>query len=220
VAVVRGRIKGWPAKLRDANMNLAVGVCVFALLVALPLWDFGAISARQQIARLDSGEVAADTFDFHALRWDFGDAGRNALALLAKRGGAVGSKAKAALAETERYQFDRQRDAAKRTVRYQIADPALRAQAQKFLEASPYQCDDPCIVLDGGRRPDGKAHIVLVGPGRVTHRYLAPGDNPDVPAPQPAPPAALIRPDTKVEIRDFKGRQVYIDGKPAGDPFE
>ena len=45
-------------------------------LLALPLVDFGGISARQQVARLNAGEVSAEDFDYAALRWEFGDAGR------------------------------------------------------------------------------------------------------------------------------------------------
>ena len=66
--------------LRKANLNLAVGVSALALFLALPILDFGAISASNQLSRLKSGAVSAEDFDYYALRWDFGDAGREALA--------------------------------------------------------------------------------------------------------------------------------------------
>ncbi|MFW2350460.1 DUF4153 domain-containing protein [Qipengyuania sp.] len=82
VSPIRGRMAGWMARVRTANLHLAVGTCVLAFLLALPLLDFGAVSARNQIARLESGKVSVDEFDFDALRWDFGDAGKEALVKL------------------------------------------------------------------------------------------------------------------------------------------
>jgi hypothetical protein len=84
----------WAPRLRNANLNLAAATCVLALVLALPLWDFGAISARNQVARLEAGKVSAEEFDYTALRWDFGDAGRRALARLAEREDEVGQQAK------------------------------------------------------------------------------------------------------------------------------
>ena len=84
IAPIRGRMTHWMDRVRIANLHLAVGTCVLAFLLALPLLDFGAISTRNQLDRLSRGEVTANTFDFDALRWDFGDAGRSALAKLVK----------------------------------------------------------------------------------------------------------------------------------------
>jgi hypothetical protein len=103
VAVVRGRLSGWRPLLRRTNMNLAAGFSVFALLLALPILDFGAISAANQLGRLERGAVTPDEFDFDALKWDFGDAGKKALAKLAASGDAeVAKLAKEAQARTER----------------------------------------------------------------------------------------------------------------------
>ncbi len=44
---------------RTANLNLAVGVGVLALFLALPILDFGGISAANQVSRLESGKVSA-----------------------------------------------------------------------------------------------------------------------------------------------------------------
>lgn len=112
VAPIRGRVSGlmsgWMAGVRSANMHLAVGTCALAFILALPLFDFGAISARNQIARLQAGKVATNRFDFDALRWDFGDAGRKALARLAKSPDArIAGMAKQALAQKQRvYRYD------------------------------------------------------------------------------------------------------------------
>ena len=85
VAMARGRVAGWSDALRDANMKLAAGACVLALVLAMPFWDFGAISTKNQLARLDRGAVTAEEFDFAALRCDFGAAGQGALAKLTQR---------------------------------------------------------------------------------------------------------------------------------------
>ncbi|MBA2466072.1 MAG: DUF4153 domain-containing protein [Sphingomonas sp.] len=65
--------------LRPMQVRLAIGLCGLALLLALPIVDFGAISARSQIARLQNGTTAPDEFDWGALAFEFGPAGRKAL---------------------------------------------------------------------------------------------------------------------------------------------
>ena len=108
VAPIRGRMTYWMTRIRTANLHLAVGTCVLAFLLALPILDFGAISARDQLARLEAGKVAPEDFDFDALKWDFGDAGRRALASLAEGSdGAIAKLAKEAQARKERlWQID------------------------------------------------------------------------------------------------------------------
>ena len=64
VAIVRGWKRGeWRDRLRRANLHLAVVISAVALFLALPILDFGAISARQQLGRLESGKVSAKEFD-------------------------------------------------------------------------------------------------------------------------------------------------------------
>ncbi|HYW17557.1 MAG TPA: DUF4153 domain-containing protein, partial [Allosphingosinicella sp.] len=77
-ALVRGRA-GWPDLLRTLNVRIAIGICLVALFLALPIVSFGSISTRDQVARLQSGRIAADKFDWAALRFDFGPSGRSAL---------------------------------------------------------------------------------------------------------------------------------------------
>ncbi|MFN4096099.1 MAG: DUF4153 domain-containing protein [Sphingomonas sp.] len=78
VSVIRGR-GGWAERVRPANLHLAMIVCGVALLLATPLVSFNAISTRDQVARLESGKVSADKFDWAALAFDFGEPGRKAL---------------------------------------------------------------------------------------------------------------------------------------------
>lgn len=79
ISVVRGR-GGWAERVRPANLHLAMIVCGVALLLATPLVSFNAISTRDQVARLESGKVTPDKFDWRALAFDFGEPGRKALA--------------------------------------------------------------------------------------------------------------------------------------------
>ena len=84
-ALVRGRLE-WGRQVRPANVRLALGICAVALLLATPLIDFGAISTRDQVARLRSGRIAPDKFDWAALRFDFGPSGVRALRSLQRQG--------------------------------------------------------------------------------------------------------------------------------------
>ena len=51
---------GWRGYLRQSNLHLAVLTCGIALVLALPVFNFGSISAKNQIARLDSGSPGRD----------------------------------------------------------------------------------------------------------------------------------------------------------------
>jgi len=83
VSLVRGR-KDWAEYVRPANLNLAFGLCAIALLLATPLISFNAISTRDQVARLESGKVKPEAFDWRALAFDFGAPGKVALTQLRK----------------------------------------------------------------------------------------------------------------------------------------
>ncbi len=103
IALARGRKAGWAGKVRTATFHFGLVVCGLALLLALPILDFGAISTRNQLARLESGKVAVDEFDFYALRWDFGASGKRALnRLAADPNDAIRQAAHAALTATSR----------------------------------------------------------------------------------------------------------------------
>jgi len=78
VSLLRGRLD-WAEVVRPANLRLAFVVCGVALLLATPLVSFNAISVRDQVARLESGRIAPDKFDWRALAFDFGQPGKDAL---------------------------------------------------------------------------------------------------------------------------------------------
>jgi hypothetical protein len=106
-AVIRGRA-GWPALLRTLNLRIAILICLVALFLALPIVSFGAISTRDQVARLQSGQIAPDKFDWAALRYDFGPSGHSAVERLARSSNAtIRDNARAALSAKNRWEARR-----------------------------------------------------------------------------------------------------------------
>ena len=237
IAPIRKRISGWMEGVRGANMHLAVGTCVLAFILALPLFDFGAISARNQVARLESGRTPADKFDFSALRWDFGDAGRRALAKLTKSGNVeVVKLAKEAQAQEHRpYGWNAEIDSeAKRrlgNLRMEFTDEVLRRKVEGYVRNAPYRCDTACVAIDLGLAEDGRRRVALVDNGNVDMQVfdltkvgpLSPADEAGEEVEQAAKEveqAPEQTPASKVEVREWSGRRIYVDGKPAGEPFE
>jgi len=82
-ALVRGRLN-WAPLLRRTNVLIVAGIAILALLLALPILDFAAVSARDQVARLEAGRIAPDKFDWSAMRFDFGPTGVRAVEQLAR----------------------------------------------------------------------------------------------------------------------------------------
>ncbi|TFI56658.1 DUF4153 domain-containing protein [Sphingomonas parva] len=227
--LVRGR-GAWGKMLRRANVRLAVGICLLALFLALPIVSFGAISTRDQVARLEQGRITPDRFDWAALRFDFGPAGRRALERLARSGSpAVRAKASAAVKAQDRW--------------------ALKAP--ELTPAERLRRDPPKLVVTpaGAKVPAGLAEAVAMT-GRCTvetcRLELGHPEQPiliSVPCRNceieidvfarhaigwtrlksfaPPPPvrtvdAAGALPTATVEIRAVEKRQVFVDGKPVG----
>ncbi len=82
LAIRRGPTN-WAVDARAANVRLAIAIAAFALFLATPILSFTAISTADQVARLTSGRVSADKFDWRALAFDFGEPGKAALKQLA-----------------------------------------------------------------------------------------------------------------------------------------
>ena len=120
VALVYGAFGWWAVAkrrerfdeaLRPLQIALALGLCGVAVLLALPILDFGAISARSQMARLSSGQTKVDAFDWKAMAFDFGPAGRRRLADISIHGPAkLRPLAAAALKSGSRYEIDHELD--------------------------------------------------------------------------------------------------------------
>jgi hypothetical protein len=219
-ALIRGRKAEWPARLREANLILAVASCALALFLALPILSFSTISAGNQLHRLESGRVAPEKFDFAALRWDFGDAGRRALARLAKnRNSQIAEFATAALAQRERVyaSFDQvNRSRGSFNLRVQPDDEDVRTRVLDYLVAHPGECETRCVALDIGEAEGGGRRIALVHSNGYDEMVLKPGAG-LTPAPAPRPSVEL-GPDSKVELDD--GRVIRIDGKAVGLPLD
>lgn len=105
-AVFKGR-QDYDDQLRPLQTYLAIGLCGLALFLALPILDFGAISVRSQIARLDAGKVKPEQFDWRAMAFDFGPSGRKQLERMKRTGDALQrERAAIALAATNRWSLD------------------------------------------------------------------------------------------------------------------
>ena len=215
VAVVRGWKAGeWRERVRRANLHLGVVICGVALFLALPILDFGAISARQQIARLQGGAVSAADFDYEALRWDFGDAGKRALARLERsRNPTIAKLAREARTRTMRaYRYG---PVEEYTLRVQPADPALERLVRDYIRANPWSCQQHCVALDLGAARDGKRLEAIVS-GSGFSEVALPFD-PMTPEVAPARPAGpKLTPTSRVEVRNVARRQIFVDGKPLG----
>lgn len=105
VSVVRGRAQ-WAPAARSANVVLGFTVAAVALFLATPILSFNAISTADQVARLSSGRVKPDKFDWAALRFDYGAPGEAALKRLTlSKNGEIARQAKIAMTKTNRYEL-------------------------------------------------------------------------------------------------------------------
>lgn len=236
LAVIRRR-EDFDRNLRDYQKWLAAALCGVALLLALPIVDFGAISTRSQMARLQNGQVAPDRFDWTALAFDFGPSGRRALETIRMRGGRPGRLAAEALASNNRYETQNsgdllaRQDKARASVRL-IGDDIVWTEDLARRVVRNGSCGDPqqkcaLVRLDANR-------LLLAGQygdGTITTRIIrldtrlgersADGliETADEAAPSVAPPSVDVGTGT-MEIRTVTRSQLFVDGKPVGDPFE
>ncbi len=97
----------WLNLLEPINIGLAFIKAAILLAVLTPVADPGRLSAESQAARLQSGKVALDQFDWRVLRFDTGTYGRDALKKLTTTGKTEAIRAEAnkasQLEDDERY---------------------------------------------------------------------------------------------------------------------
>ena len=230
LALLRAR-RRWPEALRGANILLAAGLCLLALFLALPIVSFGAISTRNQLARLESGRVAPDRFDWAAMRFDFGPSGRRALERLAASPDLiVRQRAREALRASTRWAMGPdERSSPKRS------KPApVRLRSDGGVAVPPTLAD---LIGRAGQCHDSVCRVVFVEPKRaavlrpdcpgcVVYLFDAQPDGTWVqrlPTPPIATAATAPTRDTaagRVEVRKVERRQLFVDGRPAGEPFE
>ncbi len=221
IAVARGWKGGeWRERVRRANLHLAVGICGIALFLALPILDFGAISARQQIARLDRGAVSADDFDYSALRWDFGAAGRRALARLAKSDRPEVAKLAAAALRDQRANRYEPPKVDRKQIIVETNDPTMRARVLKNLGTDGYRCAQGCYVIDLGPAKGGQ-RFAVVG-GMTANTIILREDGQYVPDfdRDSASQRTLYRSGDRVEVRNIQRRMITVNGKPVGQPID
>lgn len=216
---------GWRTHLRQSNLHLAVLTCGVALVLAMPIFNFGSISANNQTARLDSGAVSVEDFDYAALRWDFGDAGREALAELAGRGGEVGNEAQLALDQTSppnRWREGAPASQRQANLRVKSDDPVWEKRIRAHFAELDWHCNNPCFAVDLGFNMDGQRSIKLIEQAGISDWLLERKNPEEVYEPSffdPPRTAGPLREDSTVEVREWTGRQIYVDGEPMGDPF-
>lgn len=80
LAVLRGL--GWMARIRRANIRLALALIALAVLWLTPVLDAERLSVRSQIVRFEAGKTPAEALDLWALSHDWGRAGTRALKAL------------------------------------------------------------------------------------------------------------------------------------------
>ncbi|MEL7681356.1 DUF4153 domain-containing protein [Citromicrobium bathyomarinum] len=227
----------WRDRLRASNLKLGLGTALFALFLALPVLNFGAISTSDQLARLKSGAISVQEFDFSALKWDFGEPGRRALQRLARSDNeAIAKGARQAQSQEARpYRWAGERQAPESlSISWQGGDDALQSAIEDYLLANRNMCtsEHPCAAIAAGMLPSGD-RLVLVTSGSHP-QYLGVAEGGDVTQYYARQGRLLEQPfeiavdldepgregPPEAEIRPFEGRQLYVDGEPVGEPFK
>jgi len=235
-AVFKGRLD-FDDVLRPLQQRLAIGLTLIALFLALPIMDFGAISTRDQLARLQSGAVKADKFDWAAMAFDFGPSGRAALKDLTTSADKTRAKlAGWALKAKDRWelhgsggQIDESEmlygtKAIEQKIRIFPAGRTLPSEAYAVLDTMGECKTAPCLAYVLG---DDRVALVSRG-GNVgllvrdakTARWA---ENYDA-----FRSGDMIRGLTidelekvsDVEVRPVTRQQVFVNGKPVGEDFE
>lgn len=223
-AVGRWR-RAFEGAIRTLQTRLAIGVCALALILALPIVDFGAMSARDQLARLSNGEVTPEQFDWRAMAFDFGPAGRRALQQIARSGPeAQRAMAANALAARNRYAVPDAGEGAMplvplaKRLRVVPADRALPDGVMTLLVGTQWLCGTgQCVAL---WIADDRIAIVSQRQPRepLTVNFIARDDQGEwsesarlaLEVPEPAP-GDLATAD--VRIGEVRQRAILVDGR-------
>jgi hypothetical protein len=224
-AVFKGRTD-YDEPLRPLQTKLAIGLCGLALFLALPILDFGSISARSQLARLNSGQVTAEQFDWRAMAFDFGPEGRERLKAIAGKGKPSERKlADQALRAENRYDVEvveqvKTEQELDRYLRKIPADLQLPTNLRIMIANASFCRERPCVVVQVSPN-----RMVLAGsyhengPVETIHYSLADGQWVTArPVADAVTKANLAT--ARVEIRTIERKQLYVDGKPVGENME
>jgi len=237
VSLARART-GWAPLVRSANTQLAFGVAGIALFLATPLLSFNAISTADQVARLTSGKVKPEKFDWAALAFDFGAPGRAAIKRLANsRNPAIADEAKLAAKAESRWDVHNGKNvqdgaaALAKRIRIQPRNVPLPDGLLLSFGAGPAETDAGVLWYEAG-----SASAVLVTDSceqcrpsvQITRRDAKGEWRKDdgilaFAGPESITDNQALREGLKkrgFELRTVERRQVFIDGKPVGEPFE
>jgi len=103
-AVAALRPGAWLNSIKTWNFGVSLLVLVLIIALLSPLGSPERIAVADQIARLNSGKISAEKFDYRFLRWEGGRYGMQALLRLAKdKASYTGRMAQAALQQHNRY---------------------------------------------------------------------------------------------------------------------
>lgn len=234
-SVAKGR-RDFDDLLRPLQQKLAIGLMLLALFLALPLMDFGAISTRDQLARLKTGTTKAEKFDWAALAFDFGPAGRRALADLAKSPDkARADLAKWALTAKNRWDLNVPGEAVdaadvtygakpiREKVRVLPAGQVLPPEAYAALDTRGQCKTAPCAAYVLGRD-----RIVVAGRGNNVVLFARDAKTgewaEDYEVFRGGAIAEGLTPGelekAVIEVRPVQRRQLFVNGKPLGEDFE
>jgi hypothetical protein len=211
-----------------------------ALLLSTPLVNFGALSTRDQLARLASGRTPVDKFDWSALRFDFGAPGEAAVKRLVTEGATPEIRAAARVAAkadlNTRYDVQRQQVAAigieARLVIKPQTVPLPAPLRQVLTNFNGCTKAARCVLF----YQPGATSAVLVGKpwsgaDRVDARQLRAADGVwnEVPDFETIAEAEIAKRNMRqaaalaagqVDIRTVGRRQVFVGGEAVGEPFE
>ena len=219
--------------LRPLQTKMALGLCGLALFLALPILDFGAISARSQLARLQNGSVKAEEFDWAAMAFDFGPAGRERLERIVASGPSDQRVlAASALKETNRWKVstatEARREGREIESRLRLASPDI-VMTDELREAigKDYSCRDDtdrCVLMrigperyvlvsTSGKKKLVESQLIDLAKNRTqTGRGFV--------GREATPVEGVDLPNARLDVIDVKRRQLLVDGKPVGEPFE
>jgi Domain of unknown function (DUF4153) len=233
-SVVRGR-GDFDDVLRPLQQKLAIGLMLLATFLALPIMDFGAISTRDQLARLESGAVNATQFDWAAMAFDFGPEGREALKRLARSPNKdFADPAKVALASEDRWALNYDNEQApqvmrpiEKMVRTVPADRPLTKEMYERLRDNGMCRRSTCIVrwqsdtmvaIIGRFRADAAIEVQWLELDAKTRRWQNRYNPPVARRDREGPPQANLD-DASVTTRQVVLEQLVVDGEPVGEPY-
>ncbi len=238
IAVIYGLVGWWSLwrgrrdfddLLRPLQTKLAIGLCGLAVLLALPILDFGAISARSQVARLQQGAIEPDKFDWAAMAFDFGPAGRKRLREFARSGPSEWRELAAnALGAKERWGIERATNAAIQADeiagRIRVVSNDLRLTPDLLRRiAMRRMCDEnaQCALVRIDRNRIAVISSYRDG-GHLASTVIDLTEPADVETarPSPVPPKAVDLGAARIELRTVQKRQLYVNGEPLGEVIE